>query len=136
VSFFASIQRDSRVTAANAISVSLDGSGPGSPGVRTKRPCPVPEWSSARSGIQRDAGATSASRATFRGPVRRSYSAAIDARQLFAAISRCSRLSSTWTSFSASAKVEGETSGPASGAAPKVGGAPGGGAAADLFSAP
>jgi hypothetical protein len=47
-------------------------------------------------------------------------------RQLPAAISRSAPLSSNCTSFSASAKVEGETGGPASGAVPKAGGAPGG----------
>src|ERR1039458_4978179 len=38
-------------------------------------------------------------------------------------------LSPAWTSFSASAKVAGETSGPTGGAVPKAGGAPGGGTA-------
>ena len=64
----------------------------------------------------------------LRGPVRRSYSGAMVLRQLPAAISRSAALSSNWASFSASAKVEGETGGPTSGAVPKAGGVPGGGA--------
>src|ERR1019366_3907255 len=50
-------------------------------------------------------------------------------RQLPAAISRAAGLSPTCTSFSASAKVAGDTGGPTGGAVPKAGGAPGGGAA-------
>jgi hypothetical protein len=42
-------------------------------------------------------------------------------------------VSGAWTSFSASAKVPPDTSGPTGGAVPKAGGAPGGGAA--VFSA-
>ena len=47
-------------------------------------------------------------------------------RQLPAAVSRSDGLSSNCTSFSASANVEGETGGPASGAVPKAGGLPAG----------
>src|ERR1035438_569425 len=50
-------------------------------------------------------------------------------RQLPAATARSVPVSSTCMSFSASAKVEGETSGPTAGAAPKAGGAPGGSSA-------
>src|ERR1035437_7668235 len=49
--------------------------------------------------------------------------------QLPAAIWRAAGLSGAWTSFSASAKVPGETAGPTGGAVPKAGGAPGGRAA-------
>jgi hypothetical protein len=49
-------------------------------------------------------------------------------RQLPAAVSRSEALSSNWTNFPASAKVEGETAGPASGEVPKAGGEPGGSA--------
>src|ERR1700677_1512204 len=51
-------------------------------------------------------------------------------RQLSAACLRSPSLSSTCTSFSASAKVTAETSGPTAGAAANVGGAPGGSGAA------
>src|SRR5262249_42127855 len=51
-------------------------------------------------------------------------------RQLPAACSRSAGLRSNWTSFSTSAKVAGETGGPTSGAVPKAGGAPAGGAEA------
>src|SRR5258708_38237087 len=47
-------------------------------------------------------------------------------RQLPAATARSLALISTCTSFSASAKVDGDTSGPTAGAVPKAGGAPGG----------
>src|SRR6185437_3607369 len=46
-------------------------------------------------------------------------------RQLPAACARSSAASENWTSFSASAKVAGETGGPTSGLVPKAGGAPG-----------
>src|SRR3982751_1706033 len=46
-------------------------------------------------------------------------------RQLPAAASRSAGLIGNWMSLSASAKVDAETGGPTSGAAPKVGGAPG-----------
>src|SRR5215831_15470920 len=50
-------------------------------------------------------------------------------RQLEAAIARSAGFSSTWTSFWASPKVVGETSGPAPGPVPNAGGIPAGGAA-------
>src|ERR1035437_3056038 len=56
---------------------------------------------------------------------------AICLRQLPAAICRAAGLRVTWTSFSASANVSGETSGPTGGAVPKAGGAPGGGEVGD-----
>src|SRR5664280_3112897 len=49
--------------------------------------------------------------------------------QLPAAWASSSELNSTSTSFSAWAKVAGDTGGPTGGAVPKAGGAPGGGAA-------
>ena len=64
-------------------------------------------------------------KATLRGPVRRSARPAIDVGQLPAAISRCAGVIATCASFSASANVAGEIAGPAAGALPKVGGAPG-----------
>src|ERR1700722_4195379 len=50
----------------------------------------------------------------------------MEVRQLPAACARSAGVSSTWTSFSASAKVAALTSGPTGGAAPNVVGAPGG----------
>ena len=47
-------------------------------------------------------------------------------RQLPAATARSLSLNSTRTSFSASAKVEGDTSGPTAGPVPNADGAPGG----------
>ena len=84
-----------------------------------------------RTGFQIVAGATDASIATLRGPTRRSRSGAIDVRQLFDAISRSAGVIVTSTSFSASAKVFGETSGPTPRAVLNAGGAPGGGALCD-----
>src|SRR5215831_6986962 len=66
--------------------------------------------------------------ATLRGPVRRSYTAAKVLRQLSAARVLSPAVNSNCTSFSASAKVLVETSGPNAGPAPKAGGAPAGGA--------
>src|SRR5947209_19215124 len=47
-------------------------------------------------------------------------------RQLLAPMPRSASVNCTCMSFSASAKVEGETSGPTSGPVPKAGGSPGG----------
>jgi hypothetical protein len=59
------------------------------------------------------------------GPVRRSYSAAIDCRQFPAASARSGCDRGNCISFSASANVCAITSGPVAGAVPKAGGAPG-----------
>ncbi len=77
-------------------------------------------------GFHRLAGASPGSSATLRGPVRRSYSGAIDTRQLPAACARSAGVSSTCMSLSASANVAGLTSGPTEGPVPKAGGMPGG----------
>src|SRR5438552_5502273 len=61
-----------------------------------------------------------------RGPVRRSYREARFTRQDSAASARSAGVKFTCTSFSASAKVAGDTSGPTAGPVPKAGGAPGG----------
>ena len=50
----------------------------------------------------------------------------MNSRQLPAASARSASVNSTCTSFSASAKVAGDTSGPTGGAVPNAGGAPGG----------
>ena len=76
-------------------------------------------------GSQRLAGCTFESRATLRGPMRRSRSGAIDRRQLAAARSRSAWVIDTCASFSASAKVAEVTGGPDVGPVPNVGGAPG-----------
>ena len=78
-----------------------------------------------RPGVQVVAGASVSSSASLRGPVRRSNSAASDVRQLRDAISRCAGVIVTCISFSASANVAGETSGPTGGAVLNAGGAPG-----------
>jgi hypothetical protein len=64
---------------------------------------------------------------SFLGPVRRSYSGAIVTRQLAAACFSSGSLNSTRASFSASANVDAETSGPAAGAVANAEGVPGGG---------
>src|SRR5262245_66361439 len=78
-----------------------------------------------RDGVQTVAGATSASSATLRGPLRRSISGASDRCQLDAASSRSDGRIVICTSFSASANVPAETGGPVTGPVPNVGGAPG-----------
>ncbi len=122
-----SIQRESLLTGAKAISASLMGSGPGSAAERTKRSRPGPAVMPGRTGFHCVAGAIVDSIATLRGPVRRSYTEARVRRQLEAAMSRSAGVSDTCTNFSASAKVFAVTSGPTCGAVPKAGGAPGGG---------
>src|SRR4051812_10438635 len=114
VSFLVSIQRDSRVTGAKAISSSLAGSGPGSVAERTNRSRDEATLVDAI-GVQRVAGDTSGSGAIFRGPVRRSAMPAIVFDQVAAAIDRSAAVIWTCASFSASAKVVGETAGPADG---------------------
>lgn len=107
------------------MSSSLDGSGPGSALLRTNLSCDGPVGCPPMSAFHTVAGASVASSASLRGPVRRSINAAMDVRQLFAAIARWASVISNCTSFSASAKVAGETSGPTGGAVLKAGGAPG-----------
>jgi hypothetical protein len=77
-------------------------------------------------GFQTVAGASVGVIVTFRGPVRRSSNGASDCRHVCAACCRSAVVIVTCISFSASANVAGETSGPNAGAVPKVGGAPGG----------
>src|ERR1700760_3332891 len=129
VSLRVSIQRDSRVTGANAMSSSLVGTGPGSTLLRTNTLRSGPAGFPGSAASQWDQGANSGSSATLRGPTRRSYSGAIALRQLATASLRSASLNSTWTSFSASANVSGDTSGPTAGAVAKAGGAPGGNSA-------
>src|SRR5580658_5915692 len=57
----------------------------------------------------------------------------MDWRQLPAASARSEARKSTCTSFSDSAKVDGETSGPTGGAVPKAGGAPAGSSLGSCF---
>src|SRR5438046_4040752 len=110
------------------MSASLVGNGIASFLLRTNVSRVGPELSPASTGFQRVAGAICGSSAIFRGPTRRSRSGAIDCRQLAAAISRSAALIVTCASFSASANVRRDTAGPDTGAVPKVGGGPGGGA--------
>src|SRR5579884_2122321 len=127
VSLRDSIQRESCVTGANAMSASLDGSGPGSLAVRTKRSRAGLKSFPIQSGFHRDAGGTPMESGSeiLRGPVRRSSSDAIAVRQLSAAIFRSASVIVTCASFSASTKVPGETGGPAPGPVLNAGGAPG-----------
>src|SRR5581483_10573447 len=124
-SFRDSIHRESFVTGANAMSASFAGSGPGSVLLRTKRSRVGPAGVGPRFGFHCVAGATVGSSAILRGPVRRSSSAAIDVRQLDAAMRRSASAICTCTSFSASPNVTGDTSGPTGGAVLNAGGAPG-----------
>src|ERR1700761_7601534 len=121
-----SIQRDNRVTGAKAMSSSLLGSGPGSTLLRTNRLRSGPADCPGRAASPWDHGANAGSSETLRGPTRLSYSGAIPLRQLATACLRSPSLKFIWTSFSASAKVNGETSGPTAGAVAKAGGVPGG----------
>src|SRR2546428_13063719 len=107
------------------MSASLVGNGAAALLLRTNVARVGPELSPASTGVQRVAGAMCGSSAIFRGPTRRSRSGAIDCRQLAAAISRSAALIVTCASFSASANVAGDTTGPDAGDVPKVGGAPG-----------
>ena len=81
----ASIQRDSWLTGANAMSSSLAGSLFAAALLRTNRSRAGPTVSPGSAGFQWVAGATVASSATLRGPVRRSHSEAIETCQLAAA---------------------------------------------------
>src|SRR5262245_30250816 len=125
VIFFCSIHRDNCDTVAYAMSASLPGSGSAPTLLRTNVSRDGPTGWPLRFGFHRVAGATSASSATLRGPTRRSSCGAIDRGQVAAAISRSAALIVTCISFSASAKVAGDTGGPAAGALANVGGAPG-----------
>jgi hypothetical protein len=107
------------------MSPSFVGSGPGSTRERTKRSRRAGTVTPGSAGFQTNPGATSGVIATVRGPVRLSSIAAMDFRHDAAICSRSPSVIVTWTSFSASAKVRGETSGPACVMVPKVGGAPG-----------
>ena len=107
------------------MSVSLSGTGSCPTGVRVKRSLAGRVFWSESRGFHEVAGATEGPGENFRGPVRRSYNGAIVFRQLPAAMLRSPLPSSNCTSFSASAKVDVETGGPASGDVPKAGGAPG-----------
>ena len=125
VSFRPSIQRDRRHTGAKAMSSSFPGREPGSAEARTKRSRDGPTFMPGSTGSHTVAGASASSSAIFRGPVRRSMSPAMEVRQLSAAICRCAPVISTRASFSASAKVATDTSGPAAEDVLKAGVAPG-----------
>src|SRR4051812_10859870 len=122
-----SIHLDNCVTGANAISSSEVGNGALSAFERTKRSIEDDNASPGSIGFQSVAGASVASIATFRGPVRLSRYGASDSRHESAACWRSAGVIVTCISFSASAKVAGVTTGPAPLPVPKVGGAPAGG---------
>src|ERR1700677_3960003 len=125
VSWRVSIHRDRSGNGAKAISWSSLGRACCPFALRMKRSRAVPAGCPGNVGSQRVAGATDAGGKNLRGPVRRSYRGAIDLRQLPAACSRSEGLSENCTSFSASAKVAAQTTGPPSGAVPNAGGEPG-----------
>ena len=78
-SCFDSIHRDNWVTGANAMSVSLDGSGAFDTD-RTNRSLIVTEVTPGSGGFHTVAGASASVSATVRGPVRRSKYCAMDDR--------------------------------------------------------
>jgi hypothetical protein len=108
------------------MSSSLEGSDRRGSAVRMKRSLAGPAGCATNDGSQRVAGDAEDGGENLRGPTRRSYNGAIELRQLPAAVSRSAVASSNCTSFSASANVAVDTGGPAFGAVPKAGGAPGG----------
>src|SRR5262249_52692937 len=110
------------------MSSSREGSGSGSLFDRMKRSFAGPLERPGKTGFHWEYGARVDSSATWRGPLRRSYKAAMVCRQLAAAIERSAVLNSTWASLSASANVVVETCGPTPGPVPKAGGIPAGGA--------
>jgi hypothetical protein len=76
-------------------------------------------------GSQCNAGATLGAGWIFRGPTRRSSNGAIDVRQLPTIIDRAASFIVTCASFSASATVVAEISGPTAAPVLNAGGAPG-----------
>src|SRR5437868_4459181 len=102
-----------------------DGSGAPSAFDRTNRSDDIDNTRPGSTGFQSVAGASVASIATFRGPVRRSRYGASDSRHESAACWRSAGVIVTCISFSASANVAGVTTGPEPGPVPNVGGAPG-----------
>src|SRR5581483_11906953 len=127
VSLCCSNQRESLVTGANAMSSERDGNCPGSSLLRVNWLCLGRICSPERAGFHRLAGERVGSSDILRGPLRRSYNAAILLRQLFAATLRSCSVRLICTSFSASENVVDETSGPPCGPVPNAGGVPGGG---------
>src|SRR5204862_6473794 len=88
VSLRCSIQCDSCETDANAMSSSFDGKGPGSDLLWIDRSRCGTILIPGSIGFQVVAGESVGSKATLRGPVRRSYNDAMSARQLEAATPR------------------------------------------------
>src|ERR1700723_2506893 len=121
-----SIQRESWVTVANAMSSSLAGRETPSAWLRTNRSCATPFFTPGIIGSHFVAGDNDDSSVSFRGPTLRSYTDASVLRHVEAAIARSESVSGNWTSFSASEKVVSETSGPNAGPEPNAGGAPAG----------
>jgi hypothetical protein len=120
-----SIHLDSRVTGANAMSSSDEGSGAPSSFDRTNLSVEGgDDTAPAAPGSRAWRARPPSSMATFRGPVRRSRYGAIDVRHESAACWRSAGVIVTCISFSASAKVAGVTTGPEPRPVPNVGGAP------------
>src|SRR4029450_12410464 len=123
VSAFRSIQRDSGVTDANAMSASFAGSRIDSPALRTNLIDVGTAYPTSKAGFHRVAGATSGVIEIERGPVLRSRSGAIERGQLDAAIWRSADVIVTRASFSASSKVDADTGGTDTGPVTSGGGA-------------
>src|SRR5215471_2183239 len=119
-----SIHLDCCVTGAKAMSSSEEGSALPSAFDLTKRSVADGEGIPGSIGFQSVAGTSVSARVTLRGPVRRSRYVASDCRHESAASCRSAGVRVTCISFSASAKVPGETGGPAPAPVPQVGGAP------------
>src|SRR5579859_2643183 len=120
-----SIQRESCATVEKAMSSSFVGREAASVLLKN-RSCRTTDLAPGIIGFHLVAGASPSSSASFFGPVRRSYTAASVFLQLEAASARSASVMGNCTSFSPSANVVVETSGPNAGPAPNAGGAPGG----------
>ena len=112
------------MTGENAMSPSDLGNGSALTLLRTNCSLFGPTLIPGKAGFHSVAGTSAAVSSVLRGPVRRSSSPAIKVRQLPLAICRSAAVISICISFSASAKVVTDTSGPTAGALPNTGGAP------------
>ena len=118
------------------MSASVAGSGPGSVFDLTNRSRAGGVNPTARAGSHSMPGTRSSVIATFRGPVRRSIVADNVRRQDPAMVARSASVLETCISFSASAKVAADTSGPVPDEVPNATGAPGVAGGATVPAAP
>src|SRR5271156_1495045 len=106
-----SIQRESWVTVAKAMSSSLAGIETPSAWLRTNRSCATPYFTPGIIGPHFVAGDHEDSAVSFRGPTLRSYTDASVLRHVEATIARTETVCGNWTSFSALEKAVSESSG-------------------------